>query len=370
MNSSIRIPAGSSPREFAESVATRPSLALRAAETGWLPDVAIRWGIRARLDALARDLERGGDAAIAARTKQLYDSMDQSPIAVATFESRAQHYELPPSFFELVLGPRRKYSCGFWPSDVRDLASAECAALELVFERARLADGQRVLELGCGWGSFCLNAAERYPRSHVTAVSHSRPQRAHIEDAARTRGITNLQVVTADMNDFVPSHAGRYDRVVSIEMFEHMRNWRRVLDKTRTWLVNDGLLFLHVFCHRRVPYLFTERDSDDWMARNFFTGGVMPAEHTARDFGERVGFAAAGHWYLPGTHYARTAEAWLQQLDRGRVDALQILEATYGSRKAASCWLQRWRMFFLACAELWGYHSGEVWGVSHDVLMR
>jgi cyclopropane-fatty-acyl-phospholipid synthase len=314
----------------------------------------------AGIDWLCRRTLRRLDRERAASEDAFVRDMRLHPIARHTDAANAQHYELPSAFFGLVLGPRRKYSCCRYPSDTTTLAEAEEIALRETCEHADLRDGQTILELGCGWGSLTLHMAETLPNARIVAVSNSRSQRAHILDEARRRGLDNLVVVTADMNDFVPPMVG-FDRIVSVEMFEHMSNWRALLARTRDWLAPDGRLFLHVFTHRTRSYRFDHRDPADWIARHFFTGGIMPAQDLPHRFPDL--WAVEAEWRWSGGDYRATALDWLANFDaeRDRIDA--IFAEVYGDE--AALWARRWRLFFLATAGLFGHADGAEWGVGH-----
>ncbi len=285
--------------------------------------------------------------------------MARQPIAVRPDAANAQHYEVPAAFFALVLGPRRKYSCCLYDQGAGTLAAAEDRALSETAAHADLADGQEILELGCGWGSLSLWMAERYPGSRITAVSNSASQRAHIEAEAAHRGFANLRVITADMNDF--SIAETFDRIVSVEMFEHMTNWQSLLCRIHGWLRPNGRLFLHVFSHHSAPYLFDTEDKEDWIAQHFFTGGIMPSHGLLRHVAGS--FEIEADWRWSGTHYARTAHHWLANFDRNELAVMDVLRGVYGTQ--APLWKRRWRLFFLATAGLFGHAGGSEWGVSH-----
>ncbi|MBM4265535.1 MAG: class I SAM-dependent methyltransferase [Deltaproteobacteria bacterium] len=340
-------------------------LALGWVEQGYVPDAVIRRGIR-RLNGRRRaDLSLGDCETAAERVERFVREMDDGDIAPVPHLANEQHYEVPAELFALVLGPRRKYSSCWWPAGVETLAAAEDAALAETCARADVAGGQEILELGCGWGSLTLWMAEHHPTSRITGVSNSASQRAWIEREARARGLDNVRVITADMNSF--AIADRFDRVVSVEMFEHMRNWRALFARVHGWLRPGGKFFLHVFCHRAVPYAFLDEGPADWMSRHFFSGGIMPSDDLPSRFQDRLRLVSRWRW--DGRHYARTAEAWLENLDRCREQVLPLLALAYGADQA-TLWLQRWRIFFMACAELFGHAGGQEWWVSHSLFER
>jgi cyclopropane-fatty-acyl-phospholipid synthase len=289
--------------------------------------------------------------------------MARSEVAPVPHLANRQHYEVPAEFFEVVLGRNLKYSSALWDPGTASLDDAEARMLALTCERAGLADGQRILDLGCGWGSLALFAAERHPGARITAVSNSASQGAFVRARAAARGLGNVEVVTADVNRFAPP--GRFDRVVSVEMFEHVRNWPELLRRVRGWLEPGGRLFVHVFAHRRFAYPFEVDGDGDWMARHFFTGGIMPSHELLARVGGPLEVEA--RWLVPGTHYQRTAEAWLRRLDSGFPRAVAALARAL-PRREAELQARRWRIFFLACAELFGFAGGEEWVVSHHRL--
>jgi cyclopropane-fatty-acyl-phospholipid synthase len=335
----------------------RYALLDQALERELIPDSVLRAGSWAGAQLRERRELKGGVAAQEQRLAQLLADMRQGPIAHATAEANEQHYELPPEFFELVLGPRCKYSGCLWPAGVDELAAAEEAMLALTCERAQVGDGMRVLDLGCGWGSLTLWLAEHYPQTRITAVSNSAPQRSFIERRCEAGGFANVEVITADINEFEPS--GRYDRVISIEMFEHMRNWQELLRRISTWLSDDGRLFIHVFSHRLAPYVF----EGTWAAERFFTAGLMPSHELPLHFQEDL--LVDERWAVPGTHYARTLKSWLQRLDSHQDEVLRIFRASGRSEAQARRMLGSWRLFLISTAVIWGLDDGNRWLVSH-----
>lgn len=330
-------------------------------ERDLLPDPLIRWGIR-RLLRRRRESE-AQRAASGEGVARFAEELRRGPLAVHTKAANEQHYEVPTAFFAAVLGPRLKYSSGFWEEEATDLARAEESMLALTCARAQLRDGQDVLELGCGWGSLTLFMAERFPRSRITAVSNSRTQKQFIDEQARQRGLGNVRVLTEDMNHL--AIAETFDRVVSVEMFEHMRNYEELLARVRRWLRDDGRLFVHIFCHRAFAYPFETDGNQDWMARYFFTGGIMPSYNLLAHFGRDLRVLES--WPVNGCHYARTLEAWLANMDRQRDSLWPLFEQTYGRSQALRWWVY-WRVFFLACAELFAYRGGSEWFVGHYLL--
>jgi cyclopropane-fatty-acyl-phospholipid synthase len=330
------------------------------AESGWLPDWLVRAGIRSILASRRRELLAPGIEGMFERKQRFFEALQDAPIAVSTHRANEQHYEVAPAFFELVLGPRMKYSAGLWDPGVESLAQSEDEMLAATCERAGVAGGMRVLDLGCGWGSLTLWIAEHFPDCDVLGVSNSKLQREFILRRAAESGLQNVEVVTADVNDFAPER--RFDRVVSVEMFEHVSNHGLLLARIARWLAPEGRLFVHHFCHRDCAYPYVAEGDDDWMARHFFTGGIMPSEdlllRNQRDL------EVERQWRVSGLHYEKTSRSWLANLD-ARADAvLRALQTTAGEGGGPIA-LQRWRLFFLACAELFGSGGGGEWFVTH-----
>ena len=334
------------------------------AESGRVPDWLIRAGIRRLLRHRLENEGARNPLGQSQRAQQLIEELRQSAIAIETDAANEQHYEVPAAFYQLALGRRLKYSSAYWPYGVDNLDSAEEAMLRATCEHAELADGQRILELGCGWGSLTLWMAAQYPDSRITAVSNSASQRVHIEARAAELGLDNLEVLTRDVNELELDQ--RYDRVVSVEMFEHVRNYRVLMKRIAGWLNPEGKLFVHIFCHRFLLYPFETEGEGNWMGRYFFTGGLMPAADTLLHFQDDL--ALESRRIYSGRHYAKTARAWLENMDRQTGEVAEVMRSAYGDQAAR--WQQRWRMFFMACEELFAFDEGNAWLVAHYRFQR
>jgi cyclopropane-fatty-acyl-phospholipid synthase len=332
-----------------------PNLGILLAEKGLLPDALIRYGIRQRLRRKLRQLE-----AQPRSPADWIEHLAQLPLAQDTAAANEQHYEVPTAYFLKALGPHLKYSSAYWDEQCDSLASAEEAMLTLTCERAELRDGQDILELGCGWGSLSLFMAARYPNAKITTVSNSQTQRQHIEAQARDRGLHNLEVITCDINHFQPNRS--FDRLVSVEMFEHVRNHRQLFTQIATWLKPDAKVFIHIFAHHTHTFLYEAEHPDDWMARYFFTGGIMPAADLL-PLASADAFHEDTRWEVNGCHYQKTLDAWLALHDAKRETVLETLRPCYGAE--TDRWFHRWRLFYLACSELFGYNQGVEWKVMH-----
>ncbi|MBP9853949.1 MAG: class I SAM-dependent methyltransferase [Candidatus Omnitrophica bacterium] len=329
-------------------------------EKNLIPDPIIRIGIRGLLkDKLIEENNFKSKFGIK-RKMELIEFLKSSPIAVNTKEANEQHYELPTEFFQLVMGKHMKYSSGLWKEGVTSFDASEEDMLSLTVERAELRDGMSILELGCGWGSLTLFMASKLPQSKIVGVSNSSTQKEFILREAKKRKLNNVRIITADMNDFMIDE--KFDRIVSVEMFEHMRNYKRLLEKIAGFLSGNGKLFVHIFTHREFAYLYEEKDESDWIAKYFFTGGIMPSDDLLLHFQDH--FKLEEHWQINGTHYQKTSEEWLKNMDKNKDKIIPILKETYGENQYRKWWVY-WRVFFISCAELWGYKNGTEWIVSH-----
>jgi cyclopropane-fatty-acyl-phospholipid synthase len=332
-------------------------------ERDLIPELLIRKRIRSLLNQRLQEEYTAREAAGSLYKLKIKKKLSQGPIAIETRKANEQHYEVPARFYELVLGKHLKYSCGHW-DNADSLDSSELEMLSLTTQRAELSNGQSILELGCGWGSLSLFMAEKFPGSTFTSVSNSHSQAEHIRTKAKQRGLSNITVITSDINDLLMSQ--QFDRIVSIEMFEHMRNYEALLEKTHRWLKLDGKMFIHIFTHKDVCYMFDVKDDTDWMAKYFFSGGIMPSDWLLHEFSHL--FKVSQHWKVDGTHYAKTSEAWLSNIKKHKQEVLQLFKDTYSEDPQK--WYVYWKIFFMSCAELWNYKNGEEWIVSHYLLEK
>jgi len=338
---------------------------LSLAEKGYMPDLIIRSGIRHLCLQRLSEISSANCESASQIRQRFFESMRVSEIAPLPEMANAQHYEVPADFFDLVLGTNRKYSSCYWPDGVNTLDDSEKKALIETAQHADLKDGQSILELGCGWGSLSLWMARNFPNSQITSISNSNSQREFITSEAAKLGLKNLKVITCDMNRFEINAS--FDRIVSVEMFEHMRNYEVLFARLNDWLKPDGKFMMHIFCHRNIPYAFDVNGEDDWMSQFFFSGGFMPSDDTPLQFQKDLRICKQWRW--SGQHYEKTANAWLENMDRNIGPIKKIFEQCYG-KKDAQLWIQRWRIFFMACAELFGFNQGQEWWVSHYLFEK
>ncbi|MBC8045537.1 MAG: class I SAM-dependent methyltransferase [Fimbriimonadaceae bacterium] len=334
-------------------------------ERNKVPDYLIRWKIRQLLVQRIKEETKASQEKQQEHLMKIISGLRSSPIAIETKAANEQHYELPADFFKYVMGSNMKYSSCYWDDTCKNLDDAESLALKITCEHAEIKNGMHILELGCGWGSLTMYVAKYFPEVQITGVSNSASQKEYIDNCCRERGLNNVQIITADMNVF--SIDEKFDRVVSVEMFEHMRNYEKLLEKIHGFLNADGKLFVHIFTHKEFTYYFDVKDETDWMSKYFFTGGIMPSDDLLFYFNDH--FKIKDHWHWDGTHYEKTANVWLQNMDAHKNEILPILKNVYGEEKKIKWWVY-WRVFFMACAELWGYKNGREWFVSHYLFEK
>lgn len=330
-----------------------------------IPDFLIRIGIRRLLKQRLKDEKKENPEAQKKHLLELVEELKNSPIAIETKAANEQHYEVPTQFYQYCLGKHLKYSSGFWKEGVNDIDTSERDMLDITCERAELQNGQEVLELGCGWGSLSLFMSAKFPKSKFTVVSNSRTQKIYIDEQAKLRGINNLTVLTIDINNF--NIDKKFDRVVSVEMFEHLRNYKLLFNKISSLLKDDGKMFVHVFTHKTYAYKFEVKDDTDWMSKYFFTGGIMPSNDLFSYFNDDL--KIVNQWTVNGMHYNKTSEAWLQNMDKNKAEIIPLFEKTYGKENVTKWWVY-WRVFYMACAELWGYDKGNEWMVVHYLFTK
>ena len=341
-------------------------LAFDLTEQGMMPDVVLRRGIRLLLKQRLKEISSSDVETMAELQNDFIRQMKDAAIALVPEKANEQHYEVPADFYMKALGKHNKYSGAYWPKGVSTLDEAEAKGLEKTCEHAKLENGQNILELGCGWGALTLWMAAHYPESQITAVSNSHSQREYIEAQAKEKSLDNIKIITCDMNEFVIEE-NTFDRVVSVEMFEHMRNWEKLYENVSRWLKPEGYFFKHIFVHKTATYEFADNGPSDWMSRYFFTGGMMPSDDLPLAFQKDLNFVKRWRW--DGTHYEKTANAWLENMDKNKDSLMPLFKQIYG-HSSAQMWWSRWRMFFMACAELFGYDKGQEWWVSHYLFQK
>lgn len=334
-------------------------LMLASLERNLLPDALVRRLTRLLLASRLRSGYKPSAELQLSSLLHFAHSLEEMPIAIKTEDPKSQHYELPTSFFKLVLGKNLKYSCCYFPDKSSTLEDAENAMLEMYCKRAQVEDGHSVLDIGCGWGSLSLYISQKYTNCRITGICNSKTQKAYIEEQCQELQLQNVEIIVADISTL--EMEATYDRIFSIEMFEHMKNYKDLLKKISGWMKHDSLLFVHHFCHKAFAYHFEDKSDDDWITRYFFSGGTMPAANLLLYFQEDV--SVVDHWLVNGKHYAQTSEEWLKRMDKNLASIKPIMESTYGKDSAVK-WTVYWRTFFISVAELFGYNDGEEWMVA------
>lgn len=334
-------------------------------EKGNIPDFLVKAGIRNLCSERLKWAKKQGPDGIKKHNLEWVEKLKNSPIALVPEKANEQHYEVPPEFFVKSLGENLKYSCGYWESGAQNLDESEIDMLDMYLNRSELKDGMDILELGCGWGSLTFHMAKQYPKSKITAVSNSNDQRKFIQSKCAELKIDNIDVITCDMNDFTIDK--KFDRVVSIEMFEHMRNYKELLKRVSSFMKDGAKLFVHIFSHKSMVYPYEDRGPSDWMAREFFSGGLMPSHDLLSHFQDDLKLESS--WKINGVNYKKTSYAWLNKMDANKNDVIEIFKKTYGE-DTAFIWYNRWRIFFMACGEMFGLKNGEEWGVSHYLFSK
>ena len=329
---------------------------LTIAELGLIPDVFIKTAVRFITK------KRLNESGIHENKLNVIKSISEGGIAEKTDDANEQHYEVPPEFFKYALGKNLKYSCSFFDK-TDSLDEAEKSMIELYIERADIQEGHDILDLGCGWGSFSLYVAEKYPSVSITAVSNSKDQIAFIQNEAKRRGLFNIKASKMDVNNLDLDN--KFDRIVSIEMFEHLRNYKLILNSLNSLLKPDGRLFVHIFCHKELTYFYEIKNSYDWMTKYFFEGGIMPSQDIFKYFDDEL--EVINQWDVNGNHYAKTCKAWLNNHYKNKDKILDIFDKHYDKPRI---WFNRWRIFFLSCEAFFAINNGREYFVSHYLLKK
>ena len=329
---------------------------LLLAESGFIPDalikIAARYISNKRISKSSIDYDK----------PEIISALSKGVVAEKTSDANKQHYEVPPEYFYHVLGTNLKYSCSLF-DNVNLLDEAETSMLELYIERANIKDGHKILDLGCGWGSFSLYIAKKYPNTNITSVSNSSDQITYIKNEAQKRGLPNIKAYRMDVNSLELNT--QFDRIISIEMFEHLRNYKLILSSLNNLLKPDGRLFIHIFCHKKLTYFYEMKNNFDWMTKYFFQGGIMPSKDIFEYFDDEL--EIINQWDINGNHYSKTCKAWLNNHYINRKKILDVFQKHYDKPKI---WFNRWRIFFLSCEAFFALNNGKEYFVSHYLLKK